>query len=76
MVSVGYTHACAIQTDGHLMCFGSNKFGESDVPSRLGPVLAVSAGNRHTCAVCLDGELVCFGEADYFAPEGLQAHIQ
>ena len=50
-----------ILADGHLVCFGDKSFGKCDVPTNLGPVLAVSAGFQHTCAVRADGHLVCFG---------------
>ena len=61
-------HACPavvekqLRVGLHLMvCFGSNRDGQCDVPPDLGPVKAVAAGWSHTCAVKADGELVCFG---------------
>ena len=45
-----------------MVCFGSNRDGQCDVPPDLGPVKAVAAGWSHTCAVKADGELVCFGD--------------
>ena len=44
-----------------ICCFGLKEYGECDVPTDLGPVVAVSAGYDHTCAVRSDGQLVCFG---------------
>ena len=41
-----------------------NDDGQCDVPSDVGPVLAVAAGARHTCAVRSDGRLICFGLND------------
>ena len=60
-VATGDSHTCAGRTDGRLVCFGSNQFGQCKVPADLGPVLAVATGEFHTCAVRTDGRLVCFG---------------
>ena len=61
-VSAGGVHTCALRTDGQLVCFGYNEDGRCDVPSDLGPVLAVSASSFFdTCALRTDGQFVCFG---------------
>ena len=53
-VSAGGVHTCALRTD--------NEDGRCDVPSDLGPVLAVSASSFFdTCALRTDGQFVCFG---------------
>ncbi len=74
-VSVGGSHACAIQA-GALYCWGQNLSGQvngkwSKDPSTspiVAPVLlfssgvsAVSAGDEHTCAV-VAGDLLCWGK--------------
>ena len=58
-------HTCAVRSDGQLVCFGLSDFGQRDVPTDLGAVVAVSAGDGHTCAVRSDGQLVCFGLSDF-----------
>ena len=63
--SAGDYHSCAVRTDGQLVCFGDNEFGQCDVPADLGPVFAVSAGEAHSCAERTDGQLVCFGGNEY-----------
>ena len=50
-----------LKTDGQLVCFGRNVEGQCDVPSDLGPILAVSAGYHHTCVIKTTGQLRCFG---------------
>ena len=33
-VSVGQSHACALETNGKMQCWGRNDYGESDPPHR------------------------------------------
>ena len=54
-VAAGGQHACGVLETGHSSCFGSNSFGQCDVPLDLGPVLAISAGDEHTCAIRTTG---------------------
>ena len=51
LVAAGRDHACAVQYDGRLVCFGWNFHGQCNVPADLGPVMAVAAGGCHTCAI-------------------------
>ena len=68
-ISVGFFHACALTEEGEAVCWGSNEYGEADVPS--GRYLAISAGIVSTCAVGADGELVCWGrEMSELPPPG------
>jgi len=61
LAAAGYSHICAVQCDGRLICFGRNTYGQCDVPADLGPLMAVAAGAFHTCALQCDGRLICFG---------------
>lgn len=78
-LSAGEQHACAIQSDGSLWCWGENDQGElgtSDadprtVPTRIGADVAadktwtaIAAGWRHTCGV-RSGQLWCWGANDF-----------
>ncbi|MEZ5100817.1 MAG: hypothetical protein R3C15_13660 [Thermoleophilia bacterium] len=78
-VAVGDTHACAIASDGALLCWGRDASGEvgdgadgnADEPS---PVVIALPGNRravaatagylHTCALLDDGLVACWGNDD------------
>ncbi|CAE8588927.1 unnamed protein product, partial [Polarella glacialis] len=60
-IAAGECHTCALQADGRLRCFGSDRDGQCQVPADLGPVVAVAAGLEHTCALQADGRLAFFG---------------
>jgi alpha-tubulin suppressor-like RCC1 family protein len=59
-VALGTDHGCAVRTDGTLVCWGDNTFGQSSPPT--GTFTQVSAGTFHTCGVKTDGTFVCWGD--------------
>ena len=74
-VTVGATHACAIDPGGVAYCWGANQFGQLGIgtvdelkrarPVRVAGELrftAISAGNFHTCGLTSDGTAYCWGE--------------
>jgi len=71
-VEAGESHTCALDTKGHLWCWGSNRYGQlgdGTTTQRLRPVQvtggltlrAVSPGSTHTCAVDDAGGAWCWG---------------
>lgn len=72
-VSMGYTHACSIQSPGTVMCWGNNLYGQlgdgtttsTQTPVTVAgigePVISVSAGSDQTCAVTTVGTVKCWG---------------
>jgi hypothetical protein len=58
-ISAGGVHACDVNPDHTVSCWGGNTFGQATPPD--GAFSAVSAGARHTCALKLDNTLVCWG---------------
>ncbi len=73
-VSIHDTHACAIQTNGILNCWGNNEHGQlglGDTGNRLTPEMVgtgwldVSTGSNHTCAIKDDHSLWCWGSNEY-----------
>ena len=72
-LSVGTSHACQVQGDGTVRCWGSNNFGQlgdGTTTRRLTPVtvlginsaVAVAAGAAHTCALLVNGRVSCWGD--------------
>jgi alpha-tubulin suppressor-like RCC1 family protein len=73
-VSAGGYYTCALKTDGTVICWGDNTYGQTTVPVGLASVAQVSAGGGHTCALKTDGTVVCWGQNDAgqtTVPDGL-----
>ncbi|HET8897979.1 MAG TPA: hypothetical protein VFN09_04300 [Rhodanobacteraceae bacterium] len=76
-ISVGGNFACAVLTDGHAWCWGSDYYGElgdgvsgthRDSPVQvkdLGGIVDISAGFQHTCALISGGSVKCWGYNAY-----------
>ncbi|MEN8374363.1 MAG: DnaJ domain-containing protein [Gemmatimonadota bacterium] len=71
----GWTHACALDTDGYAHCLGGNRFGQvgdgttrdRDVPAPVASdarFVALAAGSGHTCGVDVAGRAWCWGRND------------
>jgi len=60
LASGGY-HTVALRSDGTVICWGDNAFGECTAPAGLTGVIAVAAGVYHTVALKQDGTVVCWG---------------
>jgi alpha-tubulin suppressor-like RCC1 family protein len=75
-VSVGSYSACALKTDGTVLCWGSNDYlvlgnGSREATASLvpapviglgGPVTAISIGTESVCAVVTGGAVECWGD--------------
>lgn len=72
-VSAGGYHACAINEDNHLYCWGNNNAGQIGdgsttnqlLPARIAPQYLWSrvwAGLQHTCALTVGGRGYCWGQ--------------
>jgi alpha-tubulin suppressor-like RCC1 family protein len=75
-VTAGRDHTCAVLSDGGLMCWGANGYGQlgdGSTADRQSPVQAavgdsvrsVSAGGMHTCAALFGGSVNCWGYNAY-----------
>lgn len=73
-VSAGFAHACAVTTEGGLVCWGANESGQLGIGTKVGSpvpvtvyasgsgVAKVAAGYSHTCAVFQNGQVACWGD--------------
>ena len=71
-IVAGAQHACALQADGSVRCWGYNasgQLGDGTATNRLSPtvvsgladVTALAAGDNHTCALLHSGSVMCWG---------------
>ncbi|MGB3464118.1 MAG: cadherin domain-containing protein [Cyclobacteriaceae bacterium] len=74
-IASGHFHILAIKTDSTVVSWGSDEFGETNVPTDLEDVIAVDGGLFHSMALKADGSLVGWGDNELFdqleAPSGL-----
>ncbi len=71
-ISAGGSHACGIQTDGNIYCWGdggSGQLGTAAGPNtqpvvitQPGPWVSVAAGGYSTCGIKADGSAWCWGD--------------
>ncbi|RZD52076.1 MAG: hypothetical protein CXT67_07205 [Methanobacteriota archaeon] len=74
-IDAGSSHACAVGTDGSVVCWGANDKGQlgigtisaSEAPSIVSlpsgvVALSVSAGSDHSCVATSSGSVYCWGE--------------
>lgn len=77
-VSAGLWHTCALRTDGTVLCWGKNGYGEmgdgttAQRPTPVSPsgmpaaaVTQIAAGGGQTCAATADGALWCWGQNEF-----------
>jgi hypothetical protein len=74
-ISAGGDHDLALLTDGTVVAWGQNGFGQSTVPVGLEDVIAVAAGADHNLALKADGSVVAWGSntsGETVVPAGLR----
>ncbi len=75
LAAAGSSHACALETDGSVRCWGGNEWGQLGDGTLLGrtqptlveglePITHLAAGAEHTCAVGISGRVHCWGRND------------
>jgi Regulator of chromosome condensation (RCC1) repeat len=64
-LSTSYLVAVGLQSDGTVVAWGNNYFGDLDVPQGLNRVVALSSGRAHHLALRDDGSVVAWGSNNY-----------
>ncbi|MEO0247977.1 MAG: RCC1 repeat-containing protein [candidate division WOR-3 bacterium] len=78
LLSIGSEHACALEGNGSLWCWGGNSFGQLGIGTVFGPITTpqqvssfpssakgVSTWSAHTCALAANGDVYCWGWNGY-----------
>ena len=72
-IAAGWTHTCAVTTDGAAKCWGDSNFGKLGTGNYVGSttpvdvvglgtgVSDITAGAQHTCALMAGGTVKCWG---------------
>jgi alpha-tubulin suppressor-like RCC1 family protein len=77
-ITTGTRHACALQVDGRVFCWGDDESGlvsgtpslgahpvPVEIPGLLLPVEQLVAVSSHQCALLAGGDLFCWGNNEY-----------
>jgi hypothetical protein len=60
-ISAGAAHNIALRSDGTVVAWGLNIYGQTNVPVGLSNVVAIAAGGWHNLALKSDGTVVAWG---------------
>jgi alpha-tubulin suppressor-like RCC1 family protein len=62
-ISAGYVADLAVTSDGKVVAWGQNYYGQLDIPASLDTrtVTSVSAGLMHNLALTSDGKVIAWG---------------
>lgn len=63
-LDAGNEHSLALKSDGTVVAWGANDYGQSNVPEGLNNVVAIDAGGYHSLALKSDGTVVAWGIND------------
>jgi hypothetical protein len=63
-IAAGYWHSLALRSDGTIVGWGSNDFGQATPPAGNN-YIAIAAGEWHSLALRSDGTIVGWGNNDY-----------
>ena len=64
-IAAGWDHALALKSDGTVVAWDGNQYGESTVPDGLSGVVAIAAGQDHSIALKSDGTVIAWGRNDF-----------
>jgi alpha-tubulin suppressor-like RCC1 family protein len=61
-IAAGGNHCLALKSDGSIVCWGMNMFGQCNVPSPNTGFVAVAAAGAHSLGLKSDGSIVAWGD--------------
>ena len=64
-IAAGRDHNLALLSDGTVVGWGDNSFGQASPPSNLSNVVAITAGDLHSAAICSNGIVVVWGDNSF-----------
>lgn len=64
-VAAGNAHSVALKSDGTVIAWGDDTYGQSTVPTGLSDVVAISAGRDYTLALKSDGTVAAWGRNSF-----------
>jgi len=73
-IAAGGEHSLALRTNGTVLAWGGNTYGQTNVPAGLSNVTAIAAGYYHSLALRGDGKVVAWGrnnDGETNVPPGL-----
>jgi hypothetical protein len=60
-IAAGWSHFLALKSNGTVVAWGTDTFGQTNVPGGLSNVTAIAAGDYHSLALKQDGTIVAWG---------------
>lgn len=61
-IAAGGNHSLALMTNGKVVAWGDNSFGQSSSPANLSNVVAIAAGYLHSVALLSNGTVMAWGD--------------
>ncbi len=60
-IAAGAAYSLALKSDGTLLAWGDNTYGETNIPAGLSNVIAIASGGWHGLALKSDGTVAAWG---------------